>query len=64
MLPVDSARPTLSVHAAEARASRALERISLYLTNETNDFQSLRSIPLHPPREIFERRGVKFQVSQ
>src|SRR5450756_917193 len=44
--------------------SGAGERLPLNIPDQTNDPKGLRPIMFHPPREILERGGVKFQVSQ
>ena len=44
--------------------SGAAERLPLNIPDQANDPQGLRPIMLHPPREVLERVGVKFQVSQ
>ena len=44
--------------------SGAAERLPLNIPDQANDPQGLRPIMLHPPREVLERGGVKFQVSQ
>ena len=44
--------------------SDAAERLPLNIPDQTDDPNGLRPIMLHPPREVLERGGVKFQVSQ
>src|ERR1035437_9630875 len=44
--------------------SGASERLPLNIPDQTDDPKGLRPIMFHPPREVLERGGVKFQVSQ
>jgi hypothetical protein len=65
MLFVDPLGPTSSQLVLQwLRLSNAGERISLNISNQANNAKRLRSIPLHPPREVVESRPVKFQASQ
>jgi hypothetical protein len=61
MLVVDSSRPTaLQIMLQRLGLSHSLEGISLNFSNQPDNSQRLRSVMLHPPREILERRCVKF----
>src|ERR1039458_10164634 len=40
------------------------ERLPLNIPDQTDAPKGLRPIVFHPPREVLERGGVKFQVSQ
>src|ERR1019366_8038579 len=44
--------------------SGAAERFPLNVPDQANDPQGLRPIVFHPPREVLERGGVKFQACQ
>jgi len=44
--------------------SSAAKRLPLSIPNQAQNPKGHRPITLHPPREILERGGVKFQVSQ